>query len=505
MDMMDLVAGFSSRNDNKFNDTLLLETRQKDEMTEYIDEACKAVVQLIPEYVKYIGYRYRDNRDKMLERDKDDGGDKPVGKERRIHISDTYAKEAVFEFECSYGGQVVRESFSLWIPMLIDNAHFYIRGNKYSCPLQIIDAFTFTKKNVLVLKTLTRAIKYERMKSVITDIYGNKYNTSKIMIYINRKAVSVLLYYFASFGFFKTLKYFGVEDLVSVYSDDGDSSNIPTDKIIFKFGSKTFIGVDKVEFNKNSTLRTFIATILTCQKRTMDMNYIRNPVRWTALLGETLSIQKPLEKGNALLKTFNNSYDHQTNRILNQLVPGTERTNIFEVTRWIFSNYAVLTSKDDGLQNKRLRLAEYLISPFNKVFIDKVYRFMNTPDKLKTINNLLDVFKIRSSLIINAIIGKISTQTTGLNIAKFSNEANDDSLVNTLLTLTKCGPGSPSEKSKRLSVAHRQFSIDFLGAISLIEGQSAGAPGLSHYICPLNDTFDIEKKIFTVDPWMKRV
>lgn len=499
--MLDMISEFSKMNDGKFNDTLLIDMRAKDEMTEYIDDACKAVVQLIPEYVKYLGYHYQDNRGKMLERDKDDS-EKQTGKEIRINIADTYAKEAIFEFECTYGGQTVKQSFSLWIPMLIDNAHFYIRGNKYSCPLQVIDAFTFTKKNVLVLKTLTRAIKYERQKAIITDIYGNKCNTGKIMIYVNRKCIPVVEYYFAAFGFFTTLKYFGVDKFIKIYSDDGNQSNVPTDKYIYKFGA-VFLGVDKVEFDKNTVLRQFVATILACQKRSMDMNYIRNTVRWTSLLGETISIQnKSLEKGTALLKTFNNSFDHQTRKILNQLVPGTERNDIFAVTRWIFVNYATLTSKDDGLQNKRLRLAEYLISPFIKTFIDKVYRFMNTPDKLKTINGLTDVFKIRSSLIINAIIGKISPQTTGLNIAKFSNESNDDSLVNTLLTLTKCGPGSPSEKSKRLSVSHRQFSIDFLGAINLIEGQSAGAPGLSHYICPLNDTFDPEKKIFKIDDWM---
>ena len=105
---------------------------------------------------------------------------------------------------------------AIWIPLLYDNAHFYIKGNKYSCPLQVIDAITFTKKNVLVLKTITRAIKFERVKANITDIFGNKYNTSKIMVYVTKKSVPLVLYFFACFGFFRTLKYFGVDDKITI-------------------------------------------------------------------------------------------------------------------------------------------------------------------------------------------------------------------------------------------------------------------------------------------------
>ena len=503
---LELVSGFSSKNDGMFNDKLIVEIRKKDEMTKYIDDACKAVCQLIPEYVKYLGYHYQDSRGKMLERDKDDEGSlKTANKnEIRININDTFAKEAIFDFECSFGGTTIHQSFSMWIPLLIDNSHFYIRGNKYSCPLQIIDAITFTKKNVLVLKTMTRAIKFERQKVVITDIFGKKYNTSKIMIYVTRKCIPVLIYFFAYFGFYRTLEYFGVDKWIKLYSlsdneKTPDLSAFPINQYIFKFG-QVYMGVDKQAFDENNVFRTFVATILASQKRSMDMDYIRNVTRWTMLLGESISIQKSMEKGIALLKTFNNSLDYHTREIISQLVPGTDRSNIYAVARWIFCNYASLTSKDDGLQNKRLRLGEYLISPFTVMFTEKIYRFMNTPDKLKTMDGLLDVFKIKSSLILNAIIGKISHQVTGLTIAKFSSECNDDALTNTLLMVTKTGPGSPSAKSKRVSTALRQFPIDYIGAINFIEGQSAGAPGLSHFICPCNQTFNMDKMTFEIDP-----
>lgn len=498
--MLELVARFCTKNDGKFNDELIYGMRDTHEMTKYIAAACQAIAQLAPDYIEYVGYEYLDNRERMLERDKESSAIGDSKNVTRININETYAKEVKFNFKCTVGGEVIMQSFSIWIPMLIDNSHFYIRGNKYSAPLQIIDAIAFSKKNVLVLKTIARSLKFTREKVSYTDIYGKKFSMSKIMINITKKPVPVLLYYFATFGFFKTMKYFGVDEYISIYTDENtEASTIPSDRYLFKFG-KHFLGVDKEAFDEIPILRTFVATVLATQKRTMNVDFIRNPTRWTMLLGESISIQKSHERGLSLIKTFNNMLDYHTRDIINQLVPGTPRENMYAVVRWLFVNYSILTNKDDGLQNKRLRLAEYLISPFIKVFTEKIYRFLNTRRVEKSVEHLNDVFKIRSSILLNAIIGKISHAKTGLGIAKFSSEFNDDALINTLLLCTKAGPGSPSEKSKRLSTKLRQFSIDYVGALSFIEGQSDGAPGITHFITPLNDTFDSDKKIFNIDP-----
>mgnify|MGYP006907956578 FL=1 len=507
MDMMQLVSNFSAKNDNKFNNNLLINFRQNDDMVKYIDDACKAIVRLMPQYVEYKGYHTVDNRQRMLDRDKEEAEIGDSKKEIRINISDTYAKEVAFDFICTFQGQTVAQSFSLWIPMLIDNSHFYIRGNKYSCPIQIIDAITFTKKNTLVLKTITRAVKFEREKCVITDIYGNKYNTNRLMIYATKKSVPVVLYYFAKFGFFRTIEYFGACDFdengrpfnhyINIYS--GDISNAPENQYIFKYGSM-YLGVLKDKYNENSVLRMFVASILATGKRTLDPDFIRNPARWVMYLGEVISITKSLEKGKALLDTFEAMYDFSTNKIVNELVPGIPRTNSYAVVRWIFVEYVKLTSKDEGLQNKRVRLSEYLISPFIKNLTEKVYRFINTPEKNKTMKVLLDVFKIKSSLILNAIIGKISTQITGLNIAKYSSESNDCALVNTLMCMTTSGPGTASSKTKRVGISHRQCPVDYIGAIDIIGGTSPNSPGLSRLFTPCCDNFNLDKKIFDIDP-----
>ena len=499
--MLDLVAAFSSKNDNKFNDDLLINFRRDDDMVRYVDDACEAITRLIPDFITYKGNREIDNRKRMLARDesdKDPKGSKMSKNEIRINVSDTFAKEVSFEFELRFGGQTKFVNFTLWIPLLVDGYHFFIRGNKYSCPIQAVDAISYTRKNMLVLKTTTRAIKFEREKSVLTDIYGKKFNVERLMIFITNKSISLLVYYFAAFGFFKTLQYFGTDMYIKLYSGN-ITDGVPDDKYMFKFG-KCFLGVDKIEFDSNRVLRMFVGTCLTSIKRSMDVDYIRNPVRWTSLLGEAISPPKALEKGEALLKTFRNSLDFRTTEIINELVEGTDRNNMFEVGRWLFCNYANICHKDDGLQNKRLRINEYLVSPFIKRFVEKVHRFMNTPVKIKSMSNLEDVFKLKSSVIINAIIGKTSPQITGLNITKFSSESNDCGMVNVLLQETKSGPGSPLEKTKRVGISHREFSIDMLGNLDIIAGSSAGNPGINRYICPINDTFNPKKKIFNIDP-----
>ena len=90
------------------------------------------------------------------------------------------------------------------------------------------------------------------------------------------------------------MKYFGADSYINIYSGD-IGSGIPKDEYIFKFGA-VYLGVQKTEFNENSVLRQFVATILATQKRTMTMNYIRDPVKWTSLLGETLSLQNLWKK-----------------------------------------------------------------------------------------------------------------------------------------------------------------------------------------------------------------
>ena len=370
----------------------------------------------------------------------------------------------------------------IYIPLFIDGYHYYIRGNKYSAPYQLTDAITYTNKDdMVVLKTMTRAIKISRDKVIVHDVHGHQYNSHVFGLYISSKRVALLLYYFAYYGFVKTAKYFGCEKFFAVY----DECPIEPDpeRIFFKFGS-LFIGVDRKRFEDNYLLRQYIATCLSLSKKGINVESIQRVAYWKTLLGASISETKPLEKGTGLLYTFITALDHRTMINIQNLVGGSPKMTMFSVVRWMFMRYNHLVAKTGSLENKRLRLAEYIITPLIRVMYSKLYRFMNTSHKTKDVNRLLDIFKVSSAIILNAIIGKTRSKNLGLNIAKYSSYVNDMALLNVATKFTTAGPGSPMERSGKLvGASYRRFDTSSVGKVCLI-ATSNSDPGVSGSIVP---------------------
>ena len=92
-----------------------------------------------------------------------------------------------------------------------------------------------------------------------------------------------------------------------------------------------------------------------------------------------------------LLTTFYVCLDARTIRNIKNIVGGAPKDNSFRVLRWMFINYAMLTNKNTSLRNKRLRYAEYLISPLVRDVQMKIYRFLKTRPKMRDVKRLLDI------------------------------------------------------------------------------------------------------------------
>jgi hypothetical protein len=109
---------------------------------------------------------------------------------------------------------------------------------------------------------------------------------------------------------------------------------------------------------------------------------------------------------------------------------------------------------------------------------------MNTSHKTKDVNRLLDIFKVSSAIILNAIIGKTRSKNLGLNIAKYSSYVNDMALLNVATKFTTAGPGSPMERSGKLvGASYRRFDTSSVGKVCLI-ATSNSDPGVSGSIVP---------------------
>lgn len=457
-------------------------------MVKYIDETWVEIQRHIPHNMKYLGYHYDDSGHRF--RELNIGKDKSGLGRRTMSIYDTAARLCVFEFELTNLNQETGKMETqyiecpIYIPLYVDNYHFYIKGNKYSAPYQIIDAITYTNRdNMIVLKTKTRAIKMAREKKLngISDAYGNKYNGNIYYLYMTKKKVPFVLYYFAYYGFFNTFRYFGA-DKYCKFTSDIPPENTDNENIYFKFG-QIYIAVDKNAFNKFYNLRNFLFTVLECNKRGLNVEAIEDVSRWKLILGSSISENNALVKGKGLVKTFIISLDGRTIINIRNLVGGYPKENMFAVVRWMFLKFPILSSKSHSLFNKRIRVSEWLIDPFLKETYKKLYRYLATSEKSRDMKRLMDIVKCPESIILGAICGKNRAGLT-LNIAKYASGVNDNVLIKDALRYTTNGPGTPGSSGGSLtSTQFRVFDTSYVGRVDLYQSSNSD-PGVSGCLTP---------------------
>lgn len=470
-------------------------------MVQYIDETWKEIQKHIPNNMIYKGYHFDDTGRRF--RELNSGKDKSGLNRKTMSIYDTAARLCVFEFELknmnSQTGQMekVYTECPLYIPLYVDKYHFYIKGNKYSAPYQIIDAITYTnRENMIVLKTKTRAIKLAKEKKAngVADAYGNRYIANIFYLYMTKKKVPFVLYYFAHFGFFNTFRYFGADKYCKFSATLPDTPE--ENCIYFKFG-QIYIVVDKEAFDKYYNLRNFIFTVLECQKRGLDKEAIEDCVRWKIILGSTISENNALEKGKGLVKTFMISLDARTVTNIRNLVGGAPKENMFAVVRWMFLKFSSLSSKSSNLLNKRIRVSEWIIDPFLKETFRKLYRYLATTEKTRDIKRLVDIVKCPESLILGAICGKNRAGLT-LSIAKYAAGVNDNVLIKDALRYTINGPGTPGSSGGSLtSTQFRVFDTSYVGRVDLYQSSNSD-PGVSGCLTP-TCKIDMNNLVFTKD------
>ena len=487
--MLEFVSRYSEKF-NYVNDDLVKNIREKDNIVMYLNEACIELSKVLPDNIKYLGWEFDDRyrRNKEINKTKD-----VTGKERLhiINTSFTFSRTAVFKFKISFNDETLIVNMPIYIPQLIDGYHYFIRGSKYSTPFQLVDAVTYTNnRDSVVIKTMVRTIDLTKCKTTIKDINNVVYNTNSCTIIMTKK-VPMLLYWFSNFGFFRTFKYFGLDNFVKFYDNLDDT--LDDNYIYFKFGA-IYIAVEYDRFIKDVKLKEFLGTLFELNKRNLKLENIRSVSYWKTVLGQSISDNNSLSKGESLLRTFITALDYRTKNNLNKLTGGTPKEDTFDVVRWMFLMFEQLSSKSNTLYNKRIRLGEYLITPVVKRLYSKLYQFMNTSHKTKDFKRLHDIFKMQPAIIINAIIGKTTTQLS-LNIAQYSSRVNDLTILN-MLKITKGGPGSPMAfRTKLLGNKYRNYDSSYVGHISLI-ATSTSDPGISGgTITPTSD-FDIENMKF---------
>lgn len=495
--MREFLSWYSNNFDH-VNEDLVLGVRKTDNMVEKIEELCIEIAKNLHENVTYLGAEYDDSKNRFRELNQGSSSKKKDSKTGKfenvqyINVNYTYSRLAVFNFRIKYVDPRTNEvdirkiSMPIYIPQIFDGYHYLIRGNKYSAPFQLIDAITYKGKNdSIVLKTLTRAIKLSREPTIVKDAHGLEYSTYAFYTHVSNKKIPFLMYYFAFYGFFSTLKFFGVDTRVRIYEDcplDPDE-----DVIYFHFG-KLYLGVDRDEFNGVYELKQIVATILTMGRKYLSLDQIRDTFYWRMKLGEYINATvKTYDQGAALLTTFYTCVDARTIKNIENIVGGSPKTNAFTILRWMFLNYSNLSNKNNSLRNKRIRYTEYLITPLVREVQTRLYRYIKTRVNMRDEKRLLDIFRVSPSILCYSIIGKVKNKSQSLGIAKFSSEVNDLVLLGSALKFDRGGPGSAIERlGKRAGVKFRTLSPDVSGYID-VNSTPNGNPGVAGNLTPFAD------------------
>lgn len=487
--MREFLSKFSDRYDT-LNEDIILNIRKTDSIVEKIEETCIELTKSLSEYVTYLGFDWDDSKNKFKEVNssskKKDSKTGRFENVQYVNVNHTYSRLAVFHFRIKWvdprTGEVTIKKLDMpvYIPLIFDNYHYFIRGNKWACPYQLIDAITYLGKgNSIVLRTLTRAIKLSRENTTIKDAHGIEFKTNEFYTHISNKKIPFVLYYFAYYGFFRTLEFFGVQKYVKIYEDcpvDPDE-----DVIYFKFG-QVYLGVDRDKFNSIYELKQFVATILALGRKNLILNQIRDAFYWRMVLGTYVSLTKSYDQGAALLTTFACCIDTRTKTNIATIVGGSPKTNAFTILRWMFLNYSQLSNKTVSIYNKRIRYAEYLVTPLTRECQTRLYRFLKTRPNMRDAKRIYDIFKPSPSILCNAIVGKTKAKNKNqmLNVAKYSNQVNDLVLLNTALKYTCAGPSSALEHSgKRAAIGFRIFAPNYVGKVDVLctPNSSVGTAG----------------------------
>lgn len=490
--MREFLSEYSDKYDH-LNEDVIINIRRDDSIAEKIEEICIELTKSLNEYVTYLGFDFDDSKNRFREANavaskKKDSKTGKFENVQYINVNRTYSRLAVYHFRVKWTDPRTNEmtikklDMPIYIPAMIDNYHYLIRGNKWSCPYQLTDALTYQGKgSSIILRTLTRAIKLSRESIVIKDAHGIEFKTYNFFTHVSNKKIPFVLYYFAYFGFFRTLEYFGVHKDIKLYEDcpvDPDE-----DVIYFKFG-QLYLGVNRDRFNSIYELKQFVATILALGRKNLVLSQIKDAFYWRMILGTYVSLTKSYDQGAALLTTFACCVDARTKANINNIAGGGPKNNAFAILRWMFLAYSQLSNKNTSIFNKRLRYAEYLVCPLTRECQTRLYRFLKTRPNMRDAKRLYDIFRPSPSILCNAIIGKAKNRNQMLNVAKYSNQVNDLVLLNTALKWSAAGPGSQNEFSgKRATISSRTFAPNYVGRICVLTTPNGGV-GLSGNLTP---------------------
>lgn len=471
--MKKFIQHYYNENEDRINFSLM--TRENDDdLIEYLVSSCKSLEVL--KYVKFLGYEYTDDETKidlnyyMTTRKKS----KKKNDTKYMYLQDSRYGELTLKFQLTCKDDTCLLTKKLLVPVADENGYYTIKGKKYFLLYQLVESSTYTTRQSLILKSLM-PVSIKRNHKTFKDTDGNEYTAPTYVIFVFRKEVDILLFYFAKIGVKKALQYFSVGKIINFVESEEDKEN----NIYFNINSKMLIEVNKHFFQKHQYVQSIVFMILSICSNRLQFENLENKSYWVEKIGSmnVTNAYNYYEKGMNTLTFFDRMLDETTKKIIK--VHDENKKNIYSVVRWMIQNYNELKKKDNlNLNNKRLRCNEYIASLLTKAFSDRVNRIIALGNKAN-IDKVKEIFKFPGDIIMQQLYKS--------GLLRYDDKINDMDFFSKFKFTLK-GPNALGNKNDNtISVKLRGIHPSYIGKIDInVCGNSD--PGTSGVITPFCKT-----------------
>lgn len=490
-----------------FNRDIIVNNRKSEKLIDFIDEVAKSLE--ILEYIKYDGYELIEDEGmfdvyEICKRPSDNSEHTISQDVSRLSLVKLY-------YTINYEGEVRKLTMPIFIPKIYNKHYFYINGNKIYPIYQIVDSSTYISKNTLVLKTTMMPLKIKANIVTLKDIYGEEYSARNFTVSLY-KEIPLVAYYFATVGFSKSIDYLIGDNILTIYPKDKEVKYSNDQTITFPLGDNLLLIVDRTIFHEQEYVRSIISSIKYVVETfcpTIDYIRVNSITYWRMVLGKMIYTAANKLRGKSLLVLFERVFDNITRNILK--IDDEKKKHSFSILKWLTFNFDELMAKDNlSMDNKRLRLSEYMVIPLNSKFSHSIHRLLDYNKRNMTINTIISALNVHPMIIIDAMLN--SRNKSGISkLTRFCNTVNDMDII-PALKFSLTGPQSiGSGSSNSIPDSHRYLHLSHIGKIDIL-CSSAGSPGTSGSLLPKGKLYGMN---FSCEPepqtgedifreWMKK-
>jgi hypothetical protein len=471
MKQLDIVNSVSEI--NQFNEDLIY-YRYTDSIFNHVNDICKSLEILEP--IKFIGAELDEDESKIYK----DWNIKYV-EESRLNL-------LRLKFQINFKDEVIDIEKELFIPKLVDNFFFIINSSRYFPIYQIVDNGIFTTSKTYSLKTLLMPIRFYYKKEIYEDEKENIFNCFNFKLKLFKAQLNFLSYFFAKFGLYKTIDYFGLEygknkDICIVKSSPSIINKKHDNEYSYFNIFDNYYLIVKRKILKSSLSHSYCSFIFSLLEILKKNNTIENdPEYWKNKLGLefTSTSTNAIEKAEKVLFSLERILDERTKKFLD--AKDEDKEDIYAILRWMINSFEENRYMDPiDLEKKRINCWSYLVLPLLLHFSNKTYQIMNT--KNQTIKTFQGIFNISPNFLIKKLVVN--------ELLRYVGCVNNLDLFAAGLKATFKGSGSIG-KGIDISDKFRGIHQSYIGNLDLVTS-SAGDPGLTTTIVPFtninNDRF----------------